>query len=294
MIKPNFFIIGAGKCGTTSLATYLSEHPKICISNPKEPFFFATDFNHGIRKLDLYLKCFSHATEKHLAIGEASTNYLVSEVAVSNILSFNPDAKFIVMIRNPIDMANSMHSELYFNGLENIKDFQTAWNLQEQRKLGFSIPTLCYVPKVLQYRNLCLLGDQLERLFSNVSRQRILIIINDDMKKNPKEVYENVLAFLNVPSDERNYFPVLNQNKQASTRWIIVLLKIIEITKEKLLGARPLRTGLLSKLAKLNTINKQRSPLPVEFRQELIKSFQEDVEKLSKLLDRDLTHWLNN
>ena len=123
---PNFFIIGAPKSGTTALSQYLRDHPNIFFSGVKEPHFFDLDTSKRL-KLDLqtYLSLFAKARpELHIAVGEGSTGYLFSKVAVSEILKFNPDSKFIVMLRNPVDLVQAWHSEMYFEGVENIRDFE--------------------------------------------------------------------------------------------------------------------------------------------------------------------------
>ena len=108
--KPTFFIIGAPKCGTTSLHTYLNSHSQITMSHPKEPHYFSTDIeNGGIRNKEKYEDCFSHSDGNAVAVGESSTLYLYSKVAVQNICKYNKDAKFITMIRNPIEIARSFH-----------------------------------------------------------------------------------------------------------------------------------------------------------------------------------------
>ncbi len=104
MRKPDFFIIGAPKCGTTALATYLAEHPNIQLSDPKEPHYFCKDLKAGgppVASDKDYVRRFFPGLEESgaSAAGEASVWYLYSDVAVRNILRFQPDAKFIVMLR---------------------------------------------------------------------------------------------------------------------------------------------------------------------------------------------------
>src|SRR6056297_204893 len=96
--KPNFFIIGAPKCGTTSMARYLGEHPDIFFSDPKEPNFFNTDFSEKIRittEIKEYLKLFQGA-DKYRRVGEGTVWYFFSKEAILYILKFNPEAKFIL------------------------------------------------------------------------------------------------------------------------------------------------------------------------------------------------------
>lgn len=131
MKKPNFFIIGAPKCGTTSLAAWLAEHPQIFMSPIKEPQFFNKDVGFPMKSLQAYEKLFKDASSGHIAVGEATVLYLYSKVAVRNILDYNPDAKFIVCLRNPVDMAYSLHEQWFFNGIEDIEDFKEAWLMQD-------------------------------------------------------------------------------------------------------------------------------------------------------------------
>ena len=126
MRKPNFFIIGAPKCGTTSLSAWLGDNPQIFMSSMKEPHFFNSDDRQAVRTFDEYEALFRGATEEHVAIGEASVWYLSSAEAVSAILRYQPEAKFIVMVRNPIDMAPTLNGEMLLSGLEYEHEFPIA------------------------------------------------------------------------------------------------------------------------------------------------------------------------
>ena len=292
--KPNFFIIGAPKCGTTSLSVYLGEHPRICMSKPKEPHYFNKDMIcQRVETLSEYARCFSHAHHDHVRIGEASISYLYSENAISSILLFNPDAKFIVMVRNPIEMAYALHGELLYNGQENEKDFSKAWGMRENRLQGLGIPKFCKEPFWLQYRKACCLGERLEWLFSIINREIVHVIVIDDMKTDMPTVYETVLDFLEVQSDGRKEFPVANKAKVARSPLITRTLRIIEDTKRRL-RFLPKGIGLIQKLHSLNTKTQRRKPIEPELRALLSKEFRADVEKLSHLLDRDLTHWVSS
>src|SRR5581483_10303187 len=176
MKKPDFFILGAPKCGTTSLAAWLAEHPDIYMSPEKEPHFFNTDHKRYVTALEGYERLFEGASDRHAAVGEASVWYLSSEDAVANILAYNPAARFIVMLRNPVEMAPSLHEEQVFTGREEVRDFATAWDLQEARKRGHDLPRLTWEPKHLLYGDMCRLGAQLERLFSRVPAERVKMI----------------------------------------------------------------------------------------------------------------------
>src|SRR5262249_20365906 len=137
--KPNFFIVGAPKCGTTSMANYLSWHPRIFVSAVKEPHYFArhTWRNPNDRlipsyrnSLEHYLKLFQDVPEDSLAVGEASVRYLMNRKSLEEIAEFAPDARIIAMLRNPVDLAYSLHSELLKHYMEDVEDFEKAWGLQ--------------------------------------------------------------------------------------------------------------------------------------------------------------------
>lgn len=111
MRRPNTFIVGAPKCGTTALSTYLSEHREVFLSDPKEPNYFCSDLpeRQVVSQMEDYLTLFEGALDGHSVVMEASTWYLVSRVAVANIMEFEPRARLIVMVRNPIDLVHSLH-----------------------------------------------------------------------------------------------------------------------------------------------------------------------------------------
>lgn len=290
--NPNFFLIGGPKCGTTSLARYLADHPRIFFSDPKEPHFFSSDFREPtqITSERRYLKLFKKATSEHIAVGEGSVFYLYSSVAVQNILRFNRSAKFITMVRSPVEMVQSLHSENLLGCTENVTDFEQAWQLQRWRKTGKLVPRFCFEPQNLFYSDMCSLGAQHSRLFSQVPRDRVFVIVLDDLRVNPKKIYEEVLVFLGLPSDGRAIFPVYNQNKVLRYRTVSRVLAFLGNTKQSL-GIKA-SLGLGRALAPLNTIASKRPPLRNEFRMELCRHFRPDVETLSSLLDRDLTRWV--
>jgi len=212
---PNFFIIGAPKSGTTAISEYLRTHPNVFFSDPKEPGYFATDFKFRLVSNDRkYLRLFKDVDEsKHCAVGEGSTNYLFSKTAVSNIERFHNGPKFIVMIRNPIDMVLSFHNQQLITGNENLISFSDAWQAEEDRSRGKRIPLTNKDPQLLLYSKWGMLGTQLLKLFDQVERKRVLVILFDDFIQDPGLIYREVLSFLSIVDDNRQYFPVLNKGR---------------------------------------------------------------------------------
>ena len=152
MNKPNLFIVGAPKSGTTALSDYLREHPNIFISVPKEPHFFAIDLPGHRRKFDTYAKyirLFENADEH--VVGEASVHYLYSQKAIENIYEFNSEARLIAMLRKPVEMVYSMHSQALASLNEDVTDFEKAWELEPERSAGRHVPKHCHDVQILYY-----------------------------------------------------------------------------------------------------------------------------------------------
>jgi hypothetical protein len=296
MKKPNFFIIGGAKCGTGSLSAYLREHPDILFTDPKvyEPCYFSPDIselNRNVTTLEEYLDCWSGDMENYIAVGEKSVTYIVSQVAVQNILKFNPDAKFIVMIRNPVDMAYSLHAQLACFDYEDVTDFKQAWSLQSARAQGLNMPRNCLIPAFLQYGISAKFGEQLERLYKQVSKNKVKVILFDEFKSNTPKTYQEVLAFLGVPSYTPKEF--VHKNRNSKARSILLFRALILIAKlRKFLGVKR-SFGLLGFVHNLNNKKLPREKLDDKFIDELISYFREDVEKLSQLTEKDLSFWLD-
>jgi hypothetical protein len=297
--KPNFFIVGAPKCGTTALYEYLRPHPNIFMSKVKEPHFFATDLGSYpfIKTLEDYTELFTGSTSAHLSVGEASVYYLRSSTAIPNIREFNPDAKIIAMFRNPVDMVYSLHSQLLFWSEETEPDFETAWRLQERRRQGLDLPSTCREPQLVQYAEIGQFGTQTERLLSTFPRQQVKLILFDDFAVSPQQVYEDVIDFLGVPRDNRTEFPRINDNKRARLAWLKdfirrpppALRRAYRRVKETV-GAEPLG-AIKNEILTLNTVREKRPPLAPALRAELVEAFRDEVALLSRILNRDLSHW---
>jgi hypothetical protein len=266
----------------------------------KEPHFFATDLGTYpfIKTLEEYTRLFSESTEKHLRVGEASVYYLRSRTAITNIHEFNPDARIIAMFRNPVDMVHSFHSQLLYVSEETVSDFETAWRLQERRSRGLDLPPASRGSFLLQYAEVGRFGSQTERLLSIFPRNQVKLILYDDFTASPQRVHEEVLAFLQLPLDHRTEFPRINESKKARLAWLQrfsrkpppALLNAFRSLKQAV-GPERL-SAVKKKVVVLNTVKGPRQPLTPEFRAELVEAFRTEVALLSRLLNRDLSHWV--
>jgi len=298
MRRPNFFIVGAPKCGTTALHTYLGTHPNIFLCEPKEPNFFSTDFptHRYVTEMKDYMKLFRNASENERLVGEASAWYLYSREALTNIHSFDPEAKIIAMVRNPIDMFPSLHGMLLLNFAEHETDLERAWDLQESRRKGIDLPkgrNKRFDPKTCLYADVCKLGAQIEKVFNIFPRQQVHVIVFDDFVRDTKACYEELLAFLHVPSDGRKSFPPLNVRREFKSRqlaWISWKLRDIGAAIKRRLGI--VRAfNFLAFMHRLNEQAESRPTLSPEFRERLVEEFRLDIERVSSLIERDLSDW---
>lgn len=222
MKKPNLFILGAPKCGTTALSHWLSLHPEIYVSKVKEPHYFSEE--HKLTPdLDAYERLFQGASEKHRWICEASVWYLFSDTAVANIKSYSPNARYVVMLRNPIDLVVSMHEQHKFNGNELQGDLREALSLNDLRSQGCSVDIMAgYSPTAhLAYYKSCSLGWQLARLYELVPREYVHVILLDDLSIEPQRTYVNLLRFLACQKNFRRPSRKSTQLKQGGHSFLM-------------------------------------------------------------------------
>lgn len=299
-VKPNFFIVGAPKCGTTALYRYLRLHPNVYMPAKKEPHFFAKDLASypAIKTIDQYSALFAEAKEWHHQVGEASVYYLRSTVAIPNIRAFNPEARIIAMFRNPVEMVHSFHSQLLYWSEEAVADFEAAWRLQEPRSRGLDLPPGSRGAFLLQYAEMGRLGSQVERLLSVFPARQVKLILYDDFAASPRQVYDDVINFLGLPHDGRREFPRINENKRTRVDWLRnfirkpppVLRQAYREVKARV-GRKQLdaiRQGVIKRV----TMNERREPLSPAFRAELVEVFRDEVALLGRLLGRDLSDWV--
>lgn len=288
--KPDFFLIGAPRSGTTALSEHLKSHPDIFFSEPKEINYFNTDFLSSLGKLYTekeYLNVYFSGANKYKRAGEGSIFYLYSTVAVKNILKFNPNAKFIVMLRNPVDMAYSLYSKMLSWGAENIKDFEKAWNMQTDRSRGKYLPAFCKNPKLLQYGSICKVGEQLQRLYGQVNSKQVFVIFFEDFKSNPLKVYKQVLKFLEVDYDGREDFPVINQHTDANYIFMKRLTRIAinicgDYFPRKKFDNLAKRIRVLIDKIHLSSIKSGEKPdIPAKTRKMLLNYFGNDIKVLT-------------
>lgn len=263
----------------------------------KEPYYFATDFP-GHRQVTSepdYLSLFAATGADEQILGEASAGYLYSTEALPNIRRFCPSAKLIIMLRDPIEMLQSLHAQFVFDCDEDVENFERAWNLQPARREGRDIPPGCRSRAWLQYLEVGQLGRQVERAHALFPRENILHILLEEFAQDPKRVYGDVLQFLDQPDDGRTEFPAFNQSKKHRFRFASHWPRLQRTT-----AFRVGRSAIYSifdanlvqrigqALSRIGNQPYQRPPLDENFRKELETAFADDTIRLQSVLGRPL------
>jgi hypothetical protein len=308
MTLPNFLIIGAAKSGTTSLYEYLKDHPQVFMPEQKEPKFFALDGHpidfqgYGdqirikkypdrfINNLEDYKNQFEDVRSE-TAIGEASTIYLYHPNAHQNIHKYIPEAKFIAILRNPIDRAFSHYVHMVRDGREPLNDFIQACNESKKRLDKNWFYFFDYLGHSFYYW-------QLLRYFDTFKRDQILVLLNEDLKNDARAATKEIYKFLGVdsefeprefhrhnpsgiPKNRRLYWTIRNLNMPTPIKKTFRAL-VSDKTRERILFRKErFKEDLLVK------------PVMAEKERQYLKQiFRKDIENLQDLIQRDLSGWL--
>lgn len=295
MTMPNFFVVGAQKGGTTSLYYYLKQHPQVYLSPRKEPHFFEgmrSEYsrperrNPPITNIEDYQALFDGVVNEK-AIGEASASYLYSPRAPILIKQSVPDAKVIVLLRNPSDRAYSNFLHCVRTGREPLDDFGPALRAEDERVRASWAPLWHYKRKGFYY-------GQVKRYFEEFGRGRVGIWLSEDLRADPLEMLRGVYEFLGV---DEAFAPNLAIEHNTSG---LPKNKTLYVAAKRLAARNPtLKLALLERLLPAgprryvkDRIFVKPPPFPEEIRRGLIEDYREDILMLQELIGRDLSPWL--
>jgi hypothetical protein len=293
---PNFFIVGAPKCGTTALHAYLAQHPDVFMSDPKEPHFFGADldFRYRRRPSDAQYRSYFAGAGQRRRIGEASVWYLYSECAANEIGEAVPDARIILMLRDPVEMIPSLHSQFVYNGHEDL-GLADALAAEQERAEGRRIPVHANFPRGLLYRRVATYAPQLARYLDRFGRERVHVIVYDDFKADTAAAYRDTLAFLGVDPDHQPDFAVVNASKRSRNMLLRRALNDPpEWLRRAVRGVAPqgMRRRLYRSAVNLNTEAAGRDALTGDAAERLRREMEGPNRELEGLLGRELPAWL--
>ena len=189
---PNFFILGAGRCGTTSLAQHLRGHDQIFIPEIKEPSFFASSFQ-WVSDPGKYIDLYRDGHEA-LARGDASHVYLEDPKSPEILEAFFPDAKFVLMFRNPADRAVALYAMMLEHGYEVHRTFEKALAAEDRRFESSKFRKTCPQSfwNFMYYRS-GLFGEQVARYLERWPRDRFYATTLYDYLAEPDVVVGEIL-----------------------------------------------------------------------------------------------------
>jgi len=292
---PNLFIVGAPKSGTTAMSKHLMSHPDIYTPLQKEFTFFGKDL---VRYAPLpsegsYLGWFKSWTHERYAL-DASPTYLYSKSAPYEFLEKSPDSKVIIMIRNPIEVAYSMYFEALLGGREDQDTFEKAWVLEPRRIEGQNIPKNARLEFTTRYQSLGMYTEQINHYVEVFGKDNVHIILFDDFKQSNKASYEKLLRFLNLPFVYPQEFKIHNPSTAAR----FTTITHFATTPPRWLGkvgslflSKSVRWKIRNFIRQKNMKEVKKPPISKETKEKLLKHYSEEIDNLSNLLDRDLSHW---
>jgi hypothetical protein len=226
-----------------------------------------------------------------------------SRRAAEEIYAYNPRMQIIAMLRNPLDVLPSYHSYQLWYGLEDIEDFGGALSAESDRRDGRRIPPRNGSnPWFLLYRDVVRFHEQLERYFSVFGRERVHVVIFDDLVGRPAETYKRVLEFLDVDPAFTPEFTVVNPNKSNRSRGLKRAVDAaldpssrVRRAGTRLIPIHAVRSAMGRHLeravVRMNTRVAPRTPLDPQLRLRLARELAPEVDELSAMLARDLTGW---
>ena len=293
MKLPTFLIVGVQKAGTTSIYNYLQEHPQVFMSRIKETNFLERDWTNlppekqnknGIMTIEDYAALFADVGDE-IAIGEASPNYLFHyEASAARIKKYVPNARLIVILRNPVERA---YSDYLMHIRDAISTKRTSFSEQIDKRAhkSFIIRKGFYATPLQYYL------DRFEP-------EQVKVFLYDDLVRDPQQFMQEFYAYIGVEPFQADVSKKVQQAKIPKNQTINNLLQgknpIRAFAANTLKTVMPLETRqkIRDRLINFNSQSKKAVPLSPEDRQKLIALYQEDILQLQKILDRDLSGWL--
>ncbi len=308
---PNFFIVGAPKCGTTALYHALLDHPEVFLPHAdkpqdywrqKEPLYFCDDLGIEdwirVHREEDYRAMFANAGNAR-RVGEVSALYLLSPNAPARIKEFtgdDPDLRLIILLRPPVDWMRSWHHDCLRYAHESITDFREALEAETQRRLGKKLPRHSGFKGCLNYRTSARFSESVERWFDTFGRDRVRVFLMEELNSEPDRILDEIAEFLDITPGLLH--GIERQNDSASLtrthQWEFRLQRKLSAMPrlDRRIGplirkaGRAYRRTMLGLMPPLS--NKGMDP---ELREKLQAEFRSEVTHLGELIGRDLSHW---
>jgi hypothetical protein len=299
-VLPTFFAVGAAKAGTTSLYRYLGSHPEIFVSPVKEPFFFSfmdedphfegphdDEINQDIiTDPHRYRRLFDEATAEQER-GEFSNSYLYFLRSAPRIREWVPDAKILIMLRDPVRRAFSHYLQGRMLGHEHLS-FEEALAREEKREAQ-------NWRWHYQYRDQSRYAEAVQTYLDRFGREQVHVVIFDDFVTDTRQTVRQIARFLGVNEDFYDSYEFSRHNETVLPRSEVIhtLFQSENVIRKIARALTPLsfRRWMADFVKSLNYGQEQKPTLDPDTEMELQKEFRADVKQLEDLIGRDLTAW---
>lgn len=261
----------------------------------KEPHYYNTDEKFvRTRNRSDYLSLFKGCGPQYKYYLDASTWYLHSKDAIPKILKDCPDARFVVCVRNPVDMAFSLHGHFLNRACrEHVKSFEQAWKLADERMQGRAVSPRATDPRYLAYSYSCRIGSQCRRLLRQVDRERVYFVVFDELVSNQSETLRSVLSFLGLRLDVEMELPVENIRRDVRSVRIQRAIRRLDKRLSRIPAGRLVVKRLTKRLQRMNQSGRSKT-LDPGTRRRLTEYFRGEIETLWEVLGQRYEMWITD
>lgn len=292
-LLPHFLIVGAPKCGTTSLHFYLSQHPSINTAE-KEIHFFGKDLNYKVAKptLEHYQSFFKPSGLN----GDSSVWYLYSDSILTELEELGIKPKIIIMARNPVELAYSLHSQNIVDANEDELSFEKALSLEESRTKGLNLPKGIDPVRSVFYSQAADIYARVKKFQDHFGKDNVWVGLQEDLKNNPSGLLKDLEQFLELPHFPDYDFTKQNENKSVKNKSINHLIKKAGKSQIALfrfiIPFKSIRKRIVDKLYFGNLVPSTRPALSLETKTKLENQFRENTKRLNEIIKPDIDHWI--
>jgi hypothetical protein len=296
-VTPQFLVIGAARSGTTALYQYLAQNPRVFLTEPKEPHYFAlagttprftgpgdrqTINRLAVTNRDDYRALYRHARPDQVR-GEGSVSTMYYPEAIRLVRREAPDARLICMLRDPVDRAFSAYGFMRTRGWEPCDRFEDAL-AQEERRIADGWHHIWHYTAMGRY------GEQLRRVLGEFPAEQLLVLRHDDMVEDPDEVLARVCAFLGVPPVVHTVEPDPHRSGEPRSKFLGRVVSTHHPLKKALSPVIPrsLRRRLRAQVVRRNVV---RTSYDDATRRRVLASFRDDLDLLEELTGLDVAAW---
>jgi hypothetical protein len=299
MPGPQFLIIGAARSGTTALYQYLAEHPRLFLTEPKEPHFFAlagttpaftgpgdrqTINRLAVPDREAYLRLYRDARPDQVR-GEASVSTMYYPEAVTRVREMVPDARLVCMLRDPVDRAFSAYGFMRTRGWEPCDTFEDAL-ADEERRIADGWHHIWHYTAMSRY------GEQLRHVLDVFPPEQLLVLRHEDLTADPVATVARVYDHVGVDPVPVTVAPDPHRSGEPRSRFLGRVISTHHPLKKLLSPVVPtsLRRRLRRQIVARNIVRTDYLP---ETRRQLVTTFGPDLDLLERVTGLDVAGWRN-